>query len=82
MNVVYYKIIKFTKRNATKAHTLLLLLLEKKKYYLSPTLDKCVPTNTFVHAWVASRLVGSSSYKALGLGRHGHMRKGTMNAGD
>ena len=30
MNVVYYKIGKFTKRNATKAHTLLLLLLEKK----------------------------------------------------
>ena len=31
MNVVYYKIGKFTKRNATKAHTLLLLLLLEKK---------------------------------------------------
>ena len=77
MNGVYYKIHKFTKRNATKAHIIIII---SKEYYLSPTLDKCVPTNTFVHAWVASRLVGSSSNKALGLGRHGHMRKGTMNA--
>ena len=43
MNGVCYKIRKFTKRNATKPHIIIII---SKEYYLSPTLDQGSQTQT------------------------------------
>ena len=49
MNGVYYKIHKFTKRNATKAHIIIII---SKEYYLLPNLDQGSQTQTEPRGWI------------------------------